>query len=112
MSKTMTQTTDGHNPRVIMAIAALVVVLFVLTMFAVVQRTSTTSDGAANPANHAMSGARGSGFTHDPYFDSDGNPTIPAVSAEGSGGSSSVSYDYYLDQHAKLVHRLNSGSLH
>jgi hypothetical protein len=78
----------------------------------VVQRTSTTSDGAANPANHAMSGARGSGFTHDPYFDSDGNPTIPAVSAEGSGGSSSVSYDYYLDQHAKLVHRLNSGSLH
>ncbi len=80
-----------------------------LTLFAVVQTTSTTSDGATNPANHAMSGTRGSGFTHDPYFDSDGNPTIPAMSAEGKGGSSLAKDP--IHRHVEVGERLGGGRL-
>jgi hypothetical protein len=84
MRKAMTQTTGAPNLRVTMAIAAFAVVLLALTLVAVVQTAPTTTDrGDANPA----------------------------MSAEASGESRSVSYDYYLDQHTELVHRLNNGGL-
>lgn len=83
MSKTMSQAVGGHNLRVTMLIVALAAVLFVLTLVAVVQTASTTSgSGDANPA----------------------------MSADGSGGSS-VNYAPYIDRHAEVVQRLGGGSL-
>jgi hypothetical protein len=86
MSKAMTQTTGGHNLRVTMAIAALAVVLLALTLVAVLQTASTTSDSAATSAN-------------------------PAMSAEGKGGSRGVNYDTAIDPHAEVVQRWGNGSL-
>ena len=84
MSKAMTQATGGHNLRVTMAIVALAAVLLALTLVAVFQTASTTSDsGAANPA----------------------------ISAEGKGGSRSANYDPAIDRHAEVVQRLGNGSL-
>jgi hypothetical protein len=83
MSKAMNQAIRGHNLRVTMVIAALAVVLLALTLVAVVQTASTTSDGAANPA----------------------------MSAEGKGGSRSVNYDPAINRHAEVVQRLGNGSL-
>ena len=83
MSKAMGQATGGRNLRVTMAIAALAAVLLALTLVAVFQTASTTSDGAANPA----------------------------MSAEGKGGSRSVNYDPTIDRHTEVVQRLGGGSL-
>ena len=83
MSKAMTQTTSGHNLRVMMAIVALAVVLLALTLVAVLQRAPTTTDrGEANPA----------------------------MSAEGKGGSTSANDDP-IERHAEVVQRLGNGSL-
>ena len=83
MSKAMTQTTSGHNLRVMMAIVALAVVLLALTLVAVLQRAPTTTDrGEANPA----------------------------MSAEGKGGSTSVNDDP-IERHVEVVQRLGNGSL-
>jgi hypothetical protein len=77
MGKTMSQTIGGRNLRVTMAIAALAAVLFVLILVAVAQTSPTTSDsGNANPA----------------------------MSADGSGGSS-ITEDPYIDRHAEVVAR-------
>ena len=82
MSKAMTQTTGGHNLRVMMAIAALSAVLLVLTLVAVLQTAPTSTDrGEANPA----------------------------MSAEGKGGSSVN--DDPIERHAEVVQRLGNGSL-
>jgi hypothetical protein len=83
MSKAMTQTTEAHNLRVMMAIVALAVVLLALTLLAVFQTASTTSDSAANPA----------------------------MSAEGKGGSTRSVNDDPIDRHAEVVQRLGNGSL-
>jgi cytochrome b len=79
----MSQAIGGHNPRGTIVIAALAVVLLVLTLVAVVQTPSTTTvrDDAK-----------------------------PAMSAEGTGGSS-VNYDPAIDRHAEVVQRLGNGSL-
>ena len=66
-----------------MAIAALAAVLLALTLVAVFQTASTTSDRAANPA----------------------------MSAEGKGVSGSVNHDPYIDRHAEVVRRLGNGRL-
>ena len=66
-----------------MAIAALAAVLLALTLVAVFQTASTSSDGAANPA----------------------------MSAEGKGVPRSVNYDPAIDRHAEVVQRLGGGSL-
>jgi hypothetical protein len=76
MSKAMTQATSGHNLRVMIA----------LTLVAVLQTTSTTSDSAATSAN-------------------------PAMSAEGKGGSTSSVNDDPIKRHAEVVKRLGGGSL-
>lgn len=83
MSKAISRTTGGHNLRVMMAIAALAAVLLALTLVAVLQTASTTSDGAANPA----------------------------MSAEGKGVPRSVNHDPAIDRHAEVVQRLGDGSL-
>jgi hypothetical protein len=83
MSKTMSQAIGGHNLRAMMVIVALVAVLLALTLVAVVQTASTTSDGAANPA----------------------------INAKGKGGSRSVNYDPAINRHAEVVQRLGGGSL-
>ena len=82
MGKAISRTMGGRNLRVTMAIAALAAVLLALTLVAVFQTTSTTSDGVANPA----------------------------MSAEGKGRSS-VNYDPYIDRHAEVVQRLGGGRL-
>ena len=83
MSKAMTQTTSGHNLKVMMAIVALAALLLVLTLVAVLQRAPTTTDrGEANPA----------------------------MSAEGKGGSTSANDDP-IERHAEVVQRLGNGSL-
>jgi hypothetical protein len=83
MSKAMSEATGGHNLRVTMVTLALAVALLVLTLVAVVQTTSTTSDsGNANPA----------------------------MSADGSGGSS-IAQDPLIERHAEVVQRLGGGSL-
>jgi hypothetical protein len=87
MSKAIGQTIGGHNLRVTMTIAALAVVLLALTLVAVLQTASTTSDGAATSAAN------------------------PAMSAEGTGGSTSVNYDSAIERHAEVVQRLGNGSL-
>jgi hypothetical protein len=84
MSKAISQTTGGHNLRVTMAIVALAAVLLALTLVAVFQTASTTSDGGA--AN-------------------------PAISAEGKGVPRSANYDPAIDRHAEVVQRLGNGSL-
>jgi len=69
MSKTMTQATGGHFLRVTMVTVALAVVLLALTLVVVVQTSPKTSDsGDANPAMSA-DGSGGSSITHDPYID-------------------------------------------
>jgi hypothetical protein len=83
MGKAISQTIGGHNLRVTLAIAALAAVLLALTLVAVFQTASTTSDRAANPA----------------------------MSAEGKEGSRSVNYDPAIDRHAEVVQRLGDGSL-
>ena len=83
MSKAMTQTTSGHNLRVMMAIVALAVVLLALTLVAVLQRAPTTTD--RGEANRAMS-------------------------AEGKRGSTSANDDP-IERHAEVVQRLGNGSL-
>jgi hypothetical protein len=65
------------------AIVALAAVLLALTLVAVFQTASTTSDGAANSA----------------------------VSAAGKGVPTSVNYDPAIDRHAEVVQRLGEGSL-
>jgi sensor histidine kinase regulating citrate/malate metabolism len=84
MSKAMSQTIRSHNLRVTMVIVALAMVLFVLTLVAVVQTAPTTSSGDANYANPAMSAADkgGSSITQDP-----------------------------IHRHAEVVQRLGNGSL-
>ena len=84
MSKAISHTTGGHNLRVTLAIVALAAVLLALTLVAVFQTASTTSDGGA--AN-------------------------PAISAEDKVGSRSVNYDPAIDRHAEVVQRLGNGSL-
>jgi hypothetical protein len=85
MSKAMTQTTGAHKLRVMMAIAALAVVLLALTLVAVLQTASMTSDSAVTSAN-------------------------PAMSAESKGGPRSVNDDP-IERHAEVVQRLGNGSL-
>ena len=84
MGKAISQTTGGRNLRVTMAIAALAAVLLALTLVAVFQTASTTSDGGA--AN-------------------------PVMSTEGKGVPRSVNYDPTIDRHAEIVQRLGNGSL-
>ncbi len=84
MSKAMTQAIRGHNPRVTMAIAALAVLLLVLTLVAAVLTAPTTGDRDANPASHAMS-------------------------TEGKGGSSLAKDP--IHRHVEVVERLGGGSL-
>jgi hypothetical protein len=84
MSKAMTQTTEAHNLRVMMAIVALAVVLLALTLVAVLQRAPTTTDrGEAKPA----------------------------MSGEGKGGSTRNANDDPIERHAEVVQRLGNGSL-
>jgi len=84
MSKAMTQTTSGHNLRVMMAIAALAALLLMLTVVAVLQMAPTTTDrGEANPA----------------------------MSAEGKRGSTRSANDDPIERHAEVVQRLGNGSL-
>ncbi len=83
MSKAITQTIGSRNLRVTMAIAALAAVLLALTLVAVFQTASTTSDGVANPA----------------------------MSAEGKGVPSGVNHDPYIDRHAEVVARYHEDSL-
>jgi hypothetical protein len=83
MGKAISRTTGGRNLRVTMAIAALAAVLLALTLVAVFQTTSTTSDGVANHA----------------------------ISAEGKGGPRSVNHDPYIDRHAEVVARYHEDSL-
>jgi hypothetical protein len=85
MGKTMSQTVGGHNPRVTMVIVALAVLLLVLTLVAVVQTASTTSDRGVPPAN-------------------------PVMRADGPGARS-VNYDPYIDRHAEVVARYHEDSL-
>jgi hypothetical protein len=68
MSKAMTQAIRGHNLRVTMAIAALAVLLLMLTLVAVLHTAPTTGDRDANPASQSMSaeGKGGSSLAHDP----------------------------------------------
>jgi len=69
MSNTMTQTMRGHNSKVTMVTVALAVVLLALTLVVVVHTSPTTSDsGSANPAMSA-DGSGGSSITRDPYID-------------------------------------------
>jgi uncharacterized protein YoxC len=84
MSKAMTQAIRGHNLRVTLAIAALAVLLLVLTAVAVLQTAPATSDRVANPASHAMS-------------------------TEGNGGSS-LAQDP-IHHHVEVVERLGGGRL-
>ena len=83
MGKAIGRTTGGRNLGVTMAIVALAAVLLALTLVAVFQTASTTSDGVANPA----------------------------MSAEGKGVPRSVNYDPAIDRHAEVVQRLGGGSL-
>jgi hypothetical protein len=83
MNKAMGQTTGGRNLRVTMAIWALAAVLLALTLVAVFQTASTSSDSVANPA----------------------------MSAEGKGVPRGVNYDPYIERHAEVVQRLGNGSL-
>ena len=84
MSKAMTQAIRGHNLRVTMTIAALAVLLLMLTLVAVLHTAPTTGDRDANPASHAMS-------------------------TEGKGGSS-LDQDP-IHRHVEVVERLGGGSL-
>ncbi len=84
MSKAMTQATRGYNLRVTMAIAALAVLLLVLTLVAALQTAPATGDRDANPASQSMS-------------------------TEGNGGSS-LAQDP-IHRHAEVVERLGGGSL-
>jgi len=69
MSKAMSQTIRGHNLRVTMVTVALAVVLLALTLVVVVQTSTTTGDsGSANPAMSA-DGSGGSSFAQDPYIE-------------------------------------------
>jgi hypothetical protein len=83
MSKAMGQATGGRNLRVTMAMAALAAVLLALTLVAVFQTASTSSDSVANPA----------------------------MSAEGKGVPRSVNLDPAIDRHAEVVQHLGNGSL-
>jgi hypothetical protein len=79
----MTQTMRGHNSKVTMVTVALAVVLLALTLVVVVQISPKTSDsGSANPA----------------------------MSADGSGGSSII-HDPYIDRHTEVVARHHGSSL-
>ena len=83
MSKAMSRTTGGHYLKVMLLIAALAGVLLALTLVAVLQTTSTTSDsGNANPA----------------------------MSADGKGGSS-IAHDPSIERHAEVVARYHEDSL-
>ncbi len=111
MSKAMTRATAGHNLRVTMAIVALAAVLLALTLVAVLQTASTTSDSAATSANPAMSAESKGGPTsvgYDPTIDR--GEVNPAMSAEGTGGSS-ITQDPSIERHAEVVQRLGNGSL-
>jgi hypothetical protein len=79
----MSKATGGRNLGMTMAIAALAAVLLALTLVAVYQTASTSSDSVANPA----------------------------MSAEGKGVPRSVNYDPAIDRHAVVVQRLGGGSL-
>jgi len=83
MGKAISRTPGGRNLGVTMAIVVLAAVLLALTLVAVFQAASTSSDGAANPA----------------------------MSAEGKGVPRSVNYDPAIDRHAEVVQRLGGGSL-
>ena len=79
----MNTTIRGHNLRARMTIALLAVVLLVAVVFAV-WSTSTTSDRDGNPAIHTKSA--------------------------GGAGASNLRQDL-IDQHLKMVERLNDDSL-
>ena len=83
MGKAISRTPGGRTLGVTMAIWALAAVLLALTLAAVFQRVSTSSDSVANPA----------------------------MSAEGKGVPRGVSYDPAIDRHAEVVRRLGTGSL-
>ena len=83
MGKATGRATGGRNFGVTMAIWALAAVLLALTLAAVFQRVSTSSDSVANPA----------------------------MSAEGKGVPRGVNYDPAIDRHAEVLRRLGSGSL-
>jgi len=82
----MNETIRGHNPR-IMVVIALVAVLLVLAVALVFapQSAPTTSARDASTTNHAMS-------------------------AEDTGGST-ITEDPYIERHAEVVERLGNGSL-
>jgi hypothetical protein len=83
MSKTMSQTIRGHNPKLTRVIALLaVLVLMVVALASMLQPAATT--GASNPGIHAMSSAGGSSFSQD---------------------------DPYIERHAEVVARYHQGSL-
>jgi hypothetical protein len=83
MGKAIGRTTVGRNLRVTMAIAALAAVLLVLTLVAVYQTASTTSDRGVSPA----------------------------MSAEGKGVPSGVDHDPVIDRHAEVVARYHEDGL-
>jgi hypothetical protein len=68
MSNAIGRTRGGRNPRVMMAIAALAVVLLALTVVAVFQTAPTPSHGSVNPAIRA-DGRGGSSIAQDPYIE-------------------------------------------
>jgi hypothetical protein len=110
MSKAITQTTSGHNLRVMMAIVALAALLLVLTLVAVLQRAPTTTDrGEANPAMNAESQGGPRSVGYDPTIDR--GEANPAMSAEGKGGSTRSANDDPIERHAEVVQRLGNGSL-
>ena len=67
MSKTMTQTIRGHNPKVMVATVVLAVLILLMVALAFMLQPAATTD-ASKPAMHATS-AGGSSITHDPYID-------------------------------------------
>jgi cytochrome c oxidase assembly factor CtaG len=82
----MNETIRGHNPKmmVVMALVAVLLVLTVALVFAL-QPAATTSGRDASTTNQAMS-------------------------AEDTGGST-ITEDPYIERHAEVVERLGNGSL-
>ena len=81
MSKTMTQTIRGHNPKVTVAMVLIAVLILLMVALAFMLQSAATTD-ANKPAMHAR-----------------------------SAGGSSITQDPYIDRHAEVVARLGEGSL-
>jgi hypothetical protein len=66
----MNKAIRAHDLRVTVKMVLLAVLLLLLVALVfVLQPRTTTSTRDGNPSIHAMSGTRGSSFTHDPYID-------------------------------------------